>query len=83
MCHPAYEGRIVFVVEPISEPGASVSRSFLAVDAVGACPGQLVLVAREGGAARLILDQPTAPFHSAIVGIVDTVDAELDLQLEA
>ena len=76
--HPAYEGLIVFSVAPVSATGEKVGTAFLAVDTVGACPGQMVLVIREGSSSRQILGQSDAPFHSVVVGVVDAVDRSDD-----
>lgn len=71
--HPIYEGRVVFVVEPVDVAGEANGAPFLAVDSVGADPGQVVLVAREGNTARQILQAHEQPVHSVIVGIVDDI----------
>ncbi len=60
-------GAKLLVVRP--EGGDSVS-SFVAVDAVGAGSGDLVLVA-EGSAARIPEAIVSAPTDAAVVGIVD------------
>jgi ethanolamine utilization protein EutN len=74
--HPIYEGRIVMAVAPIDAAGRATGAEFLAVDSVGACPGQRVLVAREGNTARQVLQAHEQPVHSVIIGIIDTVDTE-------
>lgn len=72
--HPAYEGKKVLVVQPLAQDGrAPLGAGFLAVDSVQAGPGDLVLVAREGNAARQVLGSDTDPFHSVILGIVDEI----------
>lgn len=72
--HPVYEGHKVMVCVPVDVDGhTEVSKSFLAVDAVQAGPGDLVLAAREGNAARQILGKDSDPFHAVILGIVDEV----------
>lgn len=72
--HPAFDGRKVMVVQPLNDEGTEKSgKSFLAVDAVQAGPGDRVLVAREGNTARQILGAGEAPIHSVIVSIVDDV----------
>ena len=73
--HPVYVGRIVFAVEPVEPDGSPKGPSFLAVDDVGAGPGEVVLVSREGNAARQLLGQGQ-PVHSVILGIVDEVNTE-------
>jgi microcompartment protein CcmK/EutM len=49
-------------------------RAFLAVDSVQAGEGDLVVVAREGNAARQVLGTDRDPFHAVVLGIVDEVD---------
>lgn len=75
--HPSYEGKSVMVVQPLAQDGrAPLGRGFLAVDSVQAGPGDLVVVAREGNAARQVLGRDTDPFHAVILGIVDEIDRE-------
>lgn len=72
--HPCFEGKTVQVVVPLALDGKTPQGSaFLAVDSVQAGPGDLVLVAREGNTARQILGSDSDPFHSVILGIVDTI----------
>ena len=72
--HRCYDGRKVMVVQPVKvDTTTPLSNSFLAVDAVQAGPGDLVLAAREGNTARQILGNDSDPFHAVIVGIVDEV----------
>ena len=63
--HPAYEGRAVMVVQPVQpDTHTPWKTEFLAVDAVQAGPGDLVLCAREGNTARQILGAGEDPLHS-------------------
>jgi microcompartment protein CcmK/EutM len=72
--HPVYEGKKVMVCQPVAtDTRTPLGPTFLAVDAVQAGHGDLVLAAREGNTARQILGGPDDPFHSVIVGIVDEV----------
>jgi len=75
--HPCYGGHKIMVVQPIDENGNDVGRSFLACDSVQAGPGDTVLVAREGNAARQVLGTWEDPFHSVIMGVVDRVSVEV------
>jgi len=73
--HKCYDGRKVMVLQPVKvDTRTPRATSFLAVDAVQAGPGDLVLAAREGNTARQILGDPDAPLHAVIVGVVDAVD---------
>lgn len=72
--HPCYEGKTVLVVQPVKTDGQTPKgSSFLAVDAVQAGEGDLVLCAREGNTARQILGKDSDPFHSVVLGVVDEV----------
>ena len=73
--HPVYEGKKIMVVQPVDVDGHTPNgREFLAIDAVQAGPGDLVLAAREGNTARQILGTDQDPLHSVVLGIVDSVD---------
>ena len=75
--HPVYEGKKIMVVQPVDVDGHTpMGREFLAIDAVQAGPGDLVLAAREGNTARQILGTDNDPLHSVVLGIVDSVDVE-------
>ena len=73
--HPVYDGRSVLVCQPVQADGVTKRlRAFLAVDSVQAGEGDLVVVAREGNAARQVLGTDRDPFHAVVLGIVDEVD---------
>ena len=72
-----YEGARVLVVEPIDLEGARSGPEFLALDAVDAGPGDLVIVVREGwGASTAATGRPQAAIDSAIVGVVDEIELD-------
>ena len=72
--HPAFEGKIVLVVQPVEADGVTKrGGSFLSVDSVSAGIGDLVLCAREGNTARQILGSDEDPHHSVVLGIVDEI----------
>jgi ethanolamine utilization protein EutN len=74
-----YTGWRVMVCVPVQPDGKTArGHEFLSVDSVQAGPGDLVLVAREGNAARQVLGKASDPFHSVIMGIVDEVYAPID-----
>lgn len=73
--HPAFVGRKLMVVQPLDEKLQPTGKSFLAVDhQSSAGEGDVVLVMREGGGVRQILQDKTLPIRSVIVGIVDAVE---------
>jgi len=69
--HGAYSGQPLLVVAPDSG-----GPTFLAIDRVGAGPGDHVLVMQEGTGVRQLLALGDAvPIRSLIVGVVDEVHA--------
>lgn len=74
--HPCYSGWKVLVLQPLDKEGKDKGDSFLACDPVQAGPGDIVLAAREGNAARQILGTIEDPFHAVVIGVVDIVDVK-------
>jgi microcompartment protein CcmK/EutM len=70
--HPGMDSRRVMIVQPI-EPATRklTGKSFIAVDTVSSCPGEIVLVNKEGGSSRIAVRWDSAPIHSTITAIVD------------
>ncbi len=74
-------GQKLLIVEPYrvdeDDPTRlkSTGRTFVAVDTVGAGPGEYVLVV-QGSSARLTEETKSLPVDAAIVGIVDAVHIE-------
>lgn len=66
-------GNKFMIVETLEGFGAN-PRRIVAVDNVGAGMGEAVLVAT-GSAARIGIEQNTAPIDAAIVGIIDDVSS--------
>ncbi len=72
---PVYQGHKVMMVQgydPVDE--RNEGESFLSVDFVQAGPGDIVLVSQEGNAARQLFHDDSAPVHSVILGIIDTIE---------
>ena len=72
--HQAYANRRMMLLDRIDPIGRPTGAYLVAIDSVGAGPGQTVLVIDEGNSARQIIDHPTAPIRSVIIGIVDDVE---------
>ena len=68
---PELVGAKLLLTQPVDRAGQPVGVSQLAVDAVGAGVGELVLIVLEGRAAGAALGRRAAPVDAAIVGIVD------------
>ena len=71
--HPAFDGRPLFVVQPLDEQGKDAGASYVAIDTVQAGVGDFVYLVGSREAA-LALDPSFVPVDAAIVGIVDGVD---------
>jgi ethanolamine utilization protein EutN len=73
LSHPHFKNRRLLVVQPVVMPGDAADGDFIAVDNSQAGIGDTVLVNREGGGARQVLENPEACIISVIVGIVDSI----------
>ncbi|HMO50470.1 MAG TPA: EutN/CcmL family microcompartment protein [Kiritimatiellia bacterium] len=71
--HPFYDGKKLMIVEKTDPTGKAGSDYLIAVDSVGAGPGEPVLILDEGNGARQVLNDANAPVRSVIVGIIDHV----------
>ncbi len=71
--HPFYDARKLLIVDKGLPGSRSTGDYIVAVDTVGAGPGELVLVLDEGNGARQVLDSENGPVRSVIVGIVDHI----------
>jgi microcompartment protein CcmK/EutM len=71
--HPHFKNRRLLVIQPLGLPDEAPGGDFLALDSTHAGIGDTVLVNREGGGARLVLQNPDACVISVIVGIVDSI----------
>jgi len=71
---PDFKNRRLLVVQPLTMPGDPPDEDFIALDNTQAGIGDTVLINREGGGARQVLNNPNACVISVIVGIVDSLD---------
>jgi len=74
--HPIVNGRKLLLAERLDHTGTPTGGYLIAMDAVGAGKGEVVLILDEGSGVRQILDDPAAPVRSMVVGIVDAVNLE-------
>lgn len=72
--HAAYDDRKLLIVDRLKPDGTPAGGFVVAIDSVGAGPGQLVLVNDEGGGSQQVLRCPGAPIRSVVVGIIDSID---------
>lgn len=71
--HPFYAAKKLMVVEKFGKDNQPSGDYLVAVDTVGAGPGETVLVLDEGTGARQIFESKDAPVRSVIVGIIDEI----------
>ena len=71
---PIYQGYKILIVQPVNNKEEPQGESILALDTVQAGVGDTVLVIDEGNSSRLIMNNPTAPVRTMIVGIVDAIE---------
>lgn len=69
--HPFYDQKKLMIVEKTDAAGKATGDYLIAIDSVGAGPGEPVLVLDEGNGARQIVGSSDAPVRSVIVGIID------------
>ena len=73
----AYKSRKILVVQPVNPDGNPSGKSFLAIDAVQAGVGDIVLTLEEGNSARQIINEPDSGTVKLVVAaIVDAVTLE-------
>jgi ethanolamine utilization protein EutN len=72
--HPAYEGRRVFVIRPVNPDGTESGDESVAMDTVGAGPGDTVVCGGAPGAAREVFKLDRAPIRTMIVAVVDSIE---------
>ncbi|MBN2542364.1 EutN/CcmL family microcompartment protein [bacterium] len=69
--NPAYEGRKILLVSILDTEGNPTGETEIAIDLVDAGIGDIMLLSKEGGAARRILEAPDAPVRAFIAGVID------------
>jgi len=73
---PAFDGRTLLLCDLLDPAGKPAGGYLIAIDTVGAGPGETVLILDEGTSARQVLGAPGAPIRTVIVGIVDAVTGD-------
>ena len=71
---PVFDHRKLLVCDLLAPDGTAAGGYLIAVDTVGAGPGETVLLLDEGGSARQILSSVDGPVRTLVVGIVDAVE---------
>jgi ethanolamine utilization protein EutN len=71
---PDLDDRTLLLCDLLDPTGQPAGGYLIAIDTVGAGPGETVLILDEGNSARQVLGAPGAPIRTVIVGIVDAVE---------
>ncbi len=71
--HPDFTGHKLLVLDKLDADGKPTGAYVIAVDAIGAGAGEMVIMLDEGNGARQILGVEGMPVRSVVVGIVDSV----------
>ena len=72
---PAFDGRKLLLCDLLDADRKPAGGYLIAVDTVGAGPGETVLLLDEGNGARQVLRDPDAPVRTVVVAIVDAVES--------
>lgn len=76
--NPHLHGKKILIAQPLDLDDKPDGKEILAIDSVDAGIGDRVLVMREGGSARIVMQDNEIPIQAVIVGIVDEVDIPED-----
>ncbi len=72
--NPQLTGHKLLIVQPMNLKGEPEGSTIIAVDKVDAGIDDLVLVNKEGGSARILLEDEKVPVQAVIVGVIDGVE---------
>ena len=72
--HEAYNGKLVFVVQPIAPDGSDIGNEWVAMDYVGAGVGDIVVCGGAPGVAQDLFKLKYAPIRTLIMAIVDKIN---------
>lgn len=72
--HPAFAGKTVYVVQPVTPDGTADGHEWVAVDYVNAGVGDTVVCGGAPGVARSVFGIERAPIRTLIMAIVDRIE---------
>lgn len=77
------ENNRLLIVQPVElDTRKPVGNSMVALDKVDAGEGDLVLMIREGGSARIAFANPKIPLQAVVVAVVDHLEVADEAKLE-
>lgn len=68
---PVFDNRKLLICDLLGTDGKTTGGYTIAVDAVDAGAGEVVLILDEGNGARQIVQQDPAPIRAVVVGVID------------
>lgn len=71
-------GERILVTQPLDLDGAAAGAPLLALDRVDAGVGDMVLLHKEGGGARILLGNDRSPVQCIVIAVLDRVALEDD-----
>jgi len=69
-----HRGRKALLVQPVNPDGSERGATLVALDAVDAGTGDLVLVVTDGFAASTGVGSPQSSIDMAVIGVIDHID---------
>ncbi|MBI9016148.1 MAG: EutN/CcmL family microcompartment protein [Phycisphaerae bacterium] len=72
--HPAYESRIVYVIQPVMPDGKDTGTEQVAIDYIGSGIGDIVVCGGAPGVAQEVFGLDRAPIRTLIMAVVDKID---------
>lgn len=72
--HRAYEGRVLYVIQPVMPDGTDVGPELVAMDYVGSNIGDTVVCGGAPGVAKDVFQTDRAPIRTLIMAIVDEIE---------
>lgn len=69
--HEEFTGHKLLLVTDTGLDGSLLGEAYIAIDTVDAGLGDRVLINKEGGAARMLLENSRIPVQAVIVGVID------------
>lgn len=74
--HSSIDGEKLLIAQPLTLDGAPSGLPIIAIDKAQAGPGDLCLVMREGGGARIVLENDRSPVQAIVIAVIDDVRLE-------
>jgi ethanolamine utilization protein EutN len=72
--HISYNGKTLFIVQPLLPDGTAINEEWIAVDYVGAGIGDIVICGGAPGVAKAVFNLDQAPIRTLIMAIVDKIE---------